>query len=411
MVYIISRMLANKLFEAFSIYRWNDRIRPVDLVEMDKHAHKAVITFLIASLEEEKGKEIDWEYLVDGIVFALLQKIVLSDIKATVIDKIRQDYHNDYISLNKWVVDQYRQYIDDEDFLDKMESFLCKEQSKHEYRILQAASKYSTKRELEIIYNSNQSFPEISNILHKLTDEIMQFSDLPGIAELNSNAGSLFLGMCIIEQLRYQIRWSQSPRIPKTTVLGHCMYVALLIYFISRMLKSCQNRLVNNFFAALFHDLPESVTRDIISPVKQATTDLPAIIKEIESNICEQELYPHFSQYPHFVKKLKYLLGEEFDDEFCNRIMVNNKAEKISDDKDVNKKYNADKYNLVDGRLIKVCDDIAAYMEATKSRDYGITSKHLQDGIYSVSNKYLSMEKIPGVFGVDVKKFFYEFFN
>ncbi|MGZ7169402.1 MAG: HD domain-containing protein [Halobacteriota archaeon] len=35
------------------------------------------------------------------------------------------------------------------------------------------------------------------------------------------------------------------------------------------MTKRCYRRRFHNFFGGLFHDLPEALTRDIISPVKR----------------------------------------------------------------------------------------------------------------------------------------------
>ncbi|WP_301553638.1 hypothetical protein [Desulfuribacillus alkaliarsenatis] len=35
-----SRLLALRLFEACSIQRWNDRVRSIDIIEMDKQAYK-----------------------------------------------------------------------------------------------------------------------------------------------------------------------------------------------------------------------------------------------------------------------------------------------------------------------------------------------------------------------------------
>ena len=66
-----------------------------------------------------------------------------------------------------------------------------------------------------------------------------------------------------IEQLRYQVRWGQSPRIPKTSVLGHSMLVASLSLLLTREFNPTDKRIYNNFFAGLFHDLPEAVTRAI----------------------------------------------------------------------------------------------------------------------------------------------------
>ena len=92
-----------------------------------------------------------------------------------------------------------------------------------------------------------------------------------------------------IERLRFQTRWNQTPRVPRTSVLGHSYFVAVMTLLLGRNSPLCDKRFYNNFFSALFHDLPEAVTRDIISPVKQATHHLPQIV-EIEDRIVEQLL-------------------------------------------------------------------------------------------------------------------------
>jgi putative hydrolase of HD superfamily len=211
--------------------------------------------------------------------------------------------------------------INDEKFLERFKSFLLEDDKKNfELDIIKAAHKYSTKREFEIIKTANTSFPEISQIEKRLRSDIEQYTKFRAISLLN-NETDFFGALCLIEQLRYEIRWSQTPRIPKTSVLGHSMYVAVLSFFLSRELNACPKRLVNNFYAALFHDLPESVTRDIISPVKRATSELPLVIKSIEKEVCESELYPKFPI--EIIDELKYLIGDVngLSDEFCNRYM------------------------------------------------------------------------------------------
>ena len=63
-------------------------------------------------------------------------------------------------------------------------------------------------------------------------------------------------------------------RIPETSVAGHMLIVALLTYLLSLQMNPCQKRKYNNFFAGLFHDMPEVLTRDIISPVKNSIDGL-----------------------------------------------------------------------------------------------------------------------------------------
>ena len=125
----------------------------------------------------------------------------------------------------------------------------------------------------------------------------------------------------MIEQLRFQTRWNQTPRVPKTSVLGHCYFVAALTVLLMRdtKVKMCPKRLFNDFFSALFHDLPEAVTRDIISPVKQATDALPDIVKKIEDEIVNRELVPLMDDF--YADEIIYFTN----DEFSNRIQQKQK--------------------------------------------------------------------------------------
>ena len=64
--------------------------------------------------------------------------------------------------------------------------------------------------------------------------------------------------------------------------MGHMLIVAIMSYLCSLEIDACDQRIRNNYFTALFHDLPEILTRDIISPVKKSVDGLDDIIKDIE---------------------------------------------------------------------------------------------------------------------------------
>ena len=64
--------LVLKIFEGFSIQRWNDLIRPFDLVEMDKAGEKMVLAYIIGKFEEKKGYKIDWVWMIYASLFDLL---------------------------------------------------------------------------------------------------------------------------------------------------------------------------------------------------------------------------------------------------------------------------------------------------------------------------------------------------
>ena len=76
---MLSKKLVLKLFEAFSIERWNDHIRPFEMIEMDKAAEKMVLAYIIGKYEENEGKTVGWDWMIYASFFELLKKIALCD--------------------------------------------------------------------------------------------------------------------------------------------------------------------------------------------------------------------------------------------------------------------------------------------------------------------------------------------
>ena len=77
---MIRKAFILKLFDAALMQRWNDKIRPVELVELDKQAHKMIIAYILGKCEEE-NQPINWTEIIEGGLFELLQRLVITDIK------------------------------------------------------------------------------------------------------------------------------------------------------------------------------------------------------------------------------------------------------------------------------------------------------------------------------------------
>lgn len=394
----MDKNLVLKIFEGFSILRWNDLVRPFDLVEMDKAAEKMILTYIIGKYEEKKGEKIDWYWMIYASLFDLLKKIALCDIKAPVQQMLKREYPQEYMRLNEWVLNQYRQLIKDDELFSKFTiyigqkagSFSIPDDLKKSIHVYNAAHKYSTIRELEMLSVVNEK-ERLSHIDYELRAEIQPYLDLEGLQKLMTHQKE-FDFLLKIEQLRFQTRWNQTPRVPQTSVLGHCFFVAIMTLLLGRESnpKMCEQRVVNNFYSALFHDLPESVTRDIISPVKQATDDLPNIVKKIEDEIVNKELVPLMDDS--FVDEVIYFTSDEFTD----RIKIGDSVKNVTW-QELNEKYNSSDFHPVDGRLIRICDHLSALMEADISIKHGITSSHLTNGREGMLNHYSEGEIISGI--------------
>ncbi|MBO4640500.1 MAG: HD domain-containing protein [Treponema sp.] len=406
----MDKQLILKIFEGFSIQRWNDLIRPFDLVEMDKAGEKMVIAYIIGKFEEKKGNKINWKWMAYASLFDLLKKIALCDIKAPVQQMLKKEFTREYMRLNEWVLKQYRQLITDDSLFSeftiyigqKAGSFKIPDDLAASIHVYNAAHKYSTIRELEMLSVVNEK-ERFSKIESDLKADIQPYLDLEGLQKLMTRQKE-FDFLLKIEQLRFQTRWNQTPRVPATSVLGHCFFVAIMTLLLGRETNPdmCERRVVNNYFSALFHDLPESVTRDIISPVKQATDALPNIVKKIEDEIVNKELVPLMDKS--YVDEVIYYTSDEFTDRIKGK---DGKVQKVTWE-ELNGKYNKDSFSPVDGRLVRISDHLSALMEADISIRHGITSSHLQGGRDGMLELYPIDEKISGI---EVNKLFHELVN
>ena len=188
-----------------------------------------------------------------------------------------------------------------------------------------------------------------------------------------------FIDLC--GQLRFQSRWAHLHRIPKTSVLGHSLFVAILSYLFSLEIKACKKRCVNNYFTGLFHDLPEVLTRDIISPVKRSVEGLSDLIKGYEKEQMEKEVYGLIPEEWH--PEIKMFTEDEFD----SIVTINGKKGKFSS-KEINETYNDDKFNPKDGELVKAADSLAGFIEASVAIRNGSASPDLQYAKLSVKKQY-----------------------
>ncbi|MDX4065183.1 HD domain-containing protein [Aliarcobacter skirrowii] len=369
---MINPKIIEYIYSSASIQRWNDYPRMVELVELDKQAHKFVIAYFIAKLE----KDINFTHLIEAGIFEFLRRVVVTDIRPDVFRKALQKKSNE---INSWVVEKLKislQDIDGGNFLQKFEAFLNDPYMyKKERFILKAASYLSTKWEFSIVYQTSQFLSDIEEVKKAVDAEIEDYYELVGVQKIALNK-KLAKIVDLSGRLRFQKRWAQTPRIPETSVLGHMLTVAFFSYFYSIKQKACDTRLQNNFFTALFHDLPEALTRDIISPVKYSVDELSDIIAEYEVAKIEDDILPNIPES--IQKEFSYILGisDGIKEEFANKVKIDGK---ICEVEDINK-YNLDKYEAIDGKALKQCDKLSAFVEASLSISHGIKSKELING-------------------------------
>lgn len=388
---MINPKIVDYIFSSASIQRWNDYPRMVDLVELDKQAHKFIIAFFIAKHEED----IDYTHLIEAGIFEFLRRVVVTDIRPDVFRKALQKKGKE---INSWVLNKLESTlidIDDGSFFQKFKDYLeDNAMYKKERFVLKAASYLATRWEFGIVYQTSQFLNDIDEVKKEVDAEIEDYYELIGVRKIALNK-KLAKVIDLSGRLRFQKRWAQTPRIPETSVLGHMLTVALFGYFYSVKINACPKRLQNNFFVALFHDLPEALTRDIISPVKYSVDELADIIAEYEVVQIEDKIMPYIPD--DLKEEFSYILGLDnynFKDEFENKIKENGTIKVVAE----MQRYNLDRYNAIDGKALKQCDKLSAFIEASLSISHGIKSKELMQG------KKQIMEGLQNIGGVDFKE-------
>ena len=386
---MINPKIIDYIFSSASIQRWNDYPRMVELVELDKQAHKFIIAYFIAKLEND----INYTHLIEAGIFEFLRRVVVTDIRPDVFRKALQKKSKE---INSWVISKLTPSLKDIDngtFLQKFEEYLYNsDMYKKERFILKAASYLATKWEFSIVYQTSAFLSDIEDVKKSVDEEIEDYYELIGVRKIALNK-KLAKIIDLSGRLRFQKRWAQTPRVPETSVLGHMLTVAIFGYFFSIEVNACDKRIQNNFFTALFHDLPEALTRDIITPVKYCVDELSEIIAEYEMEKIEDEILPNIPETLH--EEFSYILGlyNGTKEEFANKIKINGKIEEVEDIS----KYNIDKYEAIDGKALKQCDKLSAFVEASLSISHGIKSKELINGKKEI------LKALKEIQGVDFK--------
>ncbi|MBX3042197.1 MAG: HD domain-containing protein [Candidatus Kapabacteria bacterium] len=378
----INFSLLNEIFRGFYIQRWNDRIRPMDLIEMDKHAHKMMIAYCLGKYEEADGKVINWDIVIKHGIYELIRRIIISDIKSPIYAEVRKNKAV-FKELNNYIFKQLEPKIDNDVITKELREFLFSEGSEViEEQILEAAHIYSSYWEFQIIRQSNPFGYQNIRLETDLLNRIDNYKHLIGIQKI-TNRHTIANFIDLTGQLRFQLRWAQVPRTPQTSVLGHSLLVAIISYFFSLENGACIKRIYNNFFGGLFHDLPEAVTRDIISPIKRSSSEFDKLIKDLEMQLAENEIFPLIER--EWIDEIKYFIIDEFE----NKILIDDKiiSEGLTTD-DLNEKYNMPEFNPIDGVAIRAADHLTAFLEAWSSCSVGIKTEELVTAAQNIKDNY-----------------------
>lgn len=216
-----------------------------------------------------------------------------------------------------------------------------------ETKLLRFVQMEVAKSECETNKRAYPENPYYLDLIGELDSDVERFRD---VDDFRRSLSELKKYGEYIKNMKYLRRWNRLNRSVETSVMSHTFVVAALALVTSRIeVGNPEIKLPNDFtyraiLRALFHDVPEAFTGDVITPVKKRIT------KHAEKNWREIEmrrLQPLIAAAPKRVaddlKKLELLDDEPSGD------------------------------NVVVGKLVKECDRLASLLECVFERSSGLT--------------------------------------
>lgn len=378
---MIPRAFVDRLYSTATVQRWTDHVRPLDLTALGKHAHMLVIAWVIGRrAERTEDWAIDWDYLVRGSLYELLRISVLTDIKAPILDEIRSS-DEDRMKLDAYVVEELTKSLAGcpAGLLDDLDDYYAEKHSTSErwnaHKILKAASALATAWEFRLIEHANPHLHDIAETRQGIDASVRKHQYIPAVLDLYENRNDLARFTDLCGRLRFQLRWSQTPIMPPRPVLDHELLVAYLAY--AAALDTPTDDATTDYwrryhacFGALFHDLPEVLTRDVIAPVKR-NAQIEGVLKRIEEKQFRETIVPLLPERMH--REMAFFAMDEFE---------NKPWPPIDWPPYLDPQDRARDGSPHPGKLIESCDKFAAFMEAFYSLSYGVRSDSLMGAVF-----------------------------
>lgn len=203
----------------------------------------------------------------------------------------------------------------DEEFAD----FICEGLGTYEMRIYRAATKIATLVELVENRFRMQDNDDYDAKMEEIREYLMDFMDIPGVKDLQATNGKLFKLLLQISKLRNQNRWAVQSYMAECSVLGHLFDTAIFGYFIGLEKYQDETKASELFWWGLCHDVPETWTKDIPSPIKKIIPGFREAVKRYEDKIMEEKFYKYL---PDFISaKIRERLTEEEENPNLRKLM------------------------------------------------------------------------------------------
>jgi len=279
---MIWNILKLMLTRWLSMKRWNNFPRIEDVSHLDNVWFVMHVALFLAHLEEKEWKKIDREFLLKRIIFNSFSGLILSDISSWTRDYILQIDNKVFNEIE----DRAFKYILSNDapeyIKEDIQNTISDTTKDLELSIIEASKKYAWYMECKINEKVFWDIYEVPlNQINLYLEE--KRKDLVSLDKLLKN-DNYKKYLTHIRRLNHSMRWNQNKRIFPISVMSHLV----IITFISYIIWKIENESWNNYnieellLRSVYHDIPEAITWDIITPTKKAVEWFENVLEKVE---------------------------------------------------------------------------------------------------------------------------------
>ncbi|MDD2907773.1 MAG: HD domain-containing protein [Candidatus Gracilibacteria bacterium] len=334
---MIGFILKLMLTRGVTMKRWNNFPRIEDVSHLDNVGYVIHIALFLAYLEEKNGKKVDREFLIKRIIFNSFSYLLISDINSGTREYIRQIDSEIFSKIEeqgyKFILLMDAPESIKKDIFDTIND----DNKKLELLIISVAKKYAGLNECLVnhkIYSDIYEVPldQINSFLYTKRSELKSLDIL-----LTNENYKKYLSH--IRRLNHSMRWSGQTRIFPVSVMSHLV----IITFISYVLGKLENDFGANLdidelmLKSIYHDIPEAITGDIITPTKKSVDGFEEVLEQVEIKMMDDYIFSYVDS--EYKKKVSSYMLKPFEGEL--------------------------------GKMAKYADIFSALLEAKVERNYG----------------------------------------
>lgn len=290
---MIWNILKLMLTRWLTMKRWNNFPRIEDVSHLDNVWFVMHVALFLAYLEEKEWKEVDKEFLLKRIIFNSFSWLVISDINSWTRDYIMQVDENIFSNIEKKAFDYLLSQDAPKSIKDDIKNTLNNKSKKLEISIIEASKKYAGFMECRVnqkVFSEMYDVP-LNQIILSLEEKRKDLKSLDSL--MRNEDYKKYLAH--IRRLSHSMRWNQQTRIFPISVMSHLV----LITFISYIIWNIENDNGANYdieelmLRSIYHDIPEAITWDIITPTKKAIPGFVEVLEKVEIKMMDDYIFSY----------------------------------------------------------------------------------------------------------------------